>query len=251
MCTNVYNMFLITHNFRLKQQLQEGPTHGPYQAYMKFSDIHGRLQEKFTDTKITQQATSRVIEWAFPSARSERTTHVYGVRCRPIAEASMLPGPSQGSVRHTLNPIPDLQVQNSQLQQRLSLLEAENRELKRSLESSMTIATLDSQLQKLVHPGSLIFHGPENLEWFEQFSLDAVMAEVRSLAPDLLRLFNTLGETRRNTTDAVNGLSTEEIKVLVSISTLANSRSRKAKGLQLSTMLIARGTSKQVRSITM
>ena len=55
----------------------------------------------------------------------------------------MLLGPSQGfislatSVGHIISPIQDLQIQNSQLQQRLSLLEAENLELKRSLESSV------------------------------------------------------------------------------------------------------------------
>ena len=91
-------------------------------------------------------------------------------------------------------------------------------------------------------------HSPDNLEGFENFSLDTVLSEVKTLAPNLLSIFNQLAAAERNQSDSSDKVALEGIKALVALCVLINARSRRAKGLQLfmSTMLIARATSKQV-----
>ena len=78
--------------------------------------------------------------------------------------------------------------------------------------------------------------------------MEAIASVMQSLAPDLMHLFNTLGDTRRNIEKGVKGVVPNEIKVLVSLCTLLNARSSRTTGLQLflSLMLVARGTAKQV-----
>lgn len=95
---------------------------------------------------------------------------------------------------------------------------------------------------------SIIMHGPDTLERLQSFTIDTVLAELHTYTPDILQLFETLGQTSRNIHG--NDLAVEQIKGLVSICTLLNARTHRAKGLQLliGIMLIACATSKQVKS---
>ena len=95
---------------------------------------------------------------------------------------------------------------------------------------------------------SIIMHGPDTLERLQSFTIDTELAELHTYAPDLLQLFETLGQTSRNIHG--NDLAVEQIKGFVSICTLLNARTHRAKGLELliSIMLIACATSKQVKS---
>ena len=98
-------------------------------------------------------------------------------------------------------------------------------------------------LQWLVSSDSIIMHGPDTLERHESFTIDSVITELHRYAPDLLQLFETLGQTSRN----IHG---DDVAVgLVSICTLLNTRTQRAKGLQLltNTMLISHATSKQLK----
>ena len=92
------------------------------------------------------------------------------------------------------------------------------------------LSVLDSQIRHLTSPSTLVSHGPDSPEQLEKFTLDAVIAELRILAPDLLNLFCTLGETRRNANEE-QGLMTEDIKALCSLCILLNARSMRVKGL--------------------
>ena len=60
----------------LKQQLQEGQKNGLYQACIKFAEIQSMVQEQFTTFRMTTQE----MQQAFPGARSERSTFVFGVQ---------------------------------------------------------------------------------------------------------------------------------------------------------------------------
>ena len=120
-----------------------------------------------------------------------------------------------------------LQTQNAALLQRVSELEAQNDNLLGG--DRIPLSVLERQICNLVSSSTLLSHGPDSPERLEGFTLDAFMREVKSLAPDLLHLFNTLGETRRNTGDEEEGMMTEEIKVLCSLCTLINARSRRVK----------------------
>ena len=112
---------------------------------------------------------------------------------------------------------------------------------------TISLSMLNNQIRNLTSPSTLLSHGPDTPEQLEKFTLNAVIAEVRVLAPDLLSLFCTLGETERNANEK-QGLMTEDIMALCSLCILLNAWSMRVKGLQLmiSMMLTARGTSKQV-----
>ena len=90
-------------------------------------------------------------------------------------------------------------------------------------------------------------HSPDTLEHLEYFTIDSVLAELHRYAPDILQLFETLGQTSSN----IHGddVAVEQIKGLVSICTLLNTRTQRAKGLQLliDIMLISHATSKQLK----
>ena len=87
---------------------------------------------------------------------------------------------------------------------------------------------------------------PDTCEHFCQYSLDAVIAEMKSLAPDLYHLFMQLGKTSRNVES--HETSTEQIEAVMSLCALLNARSMRVKGIQLllSLMLMARSTNRQV-----
>ena len=140
------------------------------------------------------------------------------------------------------------QTENAQLRSRIAALEQELAQLRRS---AVSVSTLDQQLQRLVLSDTLVAKGPSNLQRLESFSMEAILSELQSLAPDVLNLFTTLGNTRRNVADDIQGVVPNDIKALVSICTLLNCRSQRSKGLQLflSLMLVARGVNKQVRRL--
>ena len=95
-------------------------------------------------------------------------------------------------------------------------------------------------MQHLRSSSCLLLQGPDTLESIHHLAIDAVIAEIKQLAPDLHHLFNRLGDVRRN------DLAVEEIKALRALCTLINAKSRMMKGLQLfmGMMLVARGTSR-------
>ena len=93
------------------------------------------------------------------------------------------------------------------------------------------------------------YHGPDTVGHFYSFSIDHVISELHTHAPDVFRLFNLIGKVERHE-------DSEHTKVaqLQSVSSLLNllkCRSVKVLGvlLLLTFMLIARATNKQVSTI--
>jgi len=153
----------------------------------------------------------------------------------------------------TGQPLGELELErqkNSQLVAKVQDLEATVRQQKQQLASmvdplSLLVGQLDQVLQHSTHQ---VFHGPDTVEHFNTFSVDEVIRELKSDAPDVYQLFQSLGNTQRNKTINQEAYSLEELKALMSTCILLNARSRRLKGLQLlmSIMLVARSTSKQV-----
>ena len=106
------------------------------------------------------------------------------------------------------------------------------------------------QMDALLQHGDHIMHGPSTPAWFLDFSVQGLIDEIRSAAPDVYRLFLGLGDTDRNKLD--HKTPVEQRKAIMSLYTVLNARQREANGLQLliSFMLIARATSKQVKEET-
>lgn len=85
----------------------------------------------------------------------------------------------------------------------------------------------DGRLGKSPDLSHLISEGPDTLEHLDSFSITTILNHVRREAPDLLRLFQTLGNSSRNLDD--DGLAVEQLVVY----TLLNTRSNRAKVMQL------------------
>ena len=231
--------------------MQEGPSQGPYRACLKFSEVEQVMKDRFPD--LTNVDVSRILRQAFPAVVTERSTFAIGVRRRsssaliPSSQSSLVSPPSLSqAITHPL------QLENARLLARVYQLEQENQHLKSLIQGEDLVhpSTLEQEVLRLTS-SSVFVHGPDNLEGFEKFSLDTVLSEVKTLAPNLLSLFNRLAAADRNQSDSSDEVALEGIKALVALCVLINARSRRAKGLQLfmSTMLIARATSKQVNQM--
>ena len=148
----------------------------------------------------------------------------------------------------------DLERQkNAQLTARITALEAVAQHQEQLLKSRSDNKHLIQQAGEIVHKTTnYVFHGPDTIEHFQSFSVERVITELQTDAPDVYRLFQMLGDTGRNRRPNQEGYSSEELKAMMSACTLLNARSKKVKGLQLllGIMLVARATSRQVRSTT-
>ena len=92
------------------------------------------------------------------------------------------------------------------------------------------------------------FHGPDTVDHFHSFSLDTVIAELHTPAPDVVELFQQLAKGDRFKDDDELSL-TVQMRSTTALCTLLKGRSVKMLGLQLlfSFMLIGQAASKQVR----
>ena len=105
---------------------------------------------------------------------------------------------------------------------------------------------LDTQMQSLLHYGNTVFHGPNSIDHFNSFSLEEILREMRTSAPDVISLFSTLGRSDRHDDTDTHLLT--QLRVMSSLCTLLKGRSTKVLGVQLllTFMLLARATSRQV-----
>lgn len=114
-----------------------------------------------------------------------------------------------------------------------------------------TTSKIMQQMDTLLQNGCQIIHGSDTPDHFPEFTMDAVIGEVQSIAPDVYQFFAQLG-TLIGTNQMMKFLLKKR-KVIMSLCTVLNARSQFANGLQLllTIMLIARATSKQVRNACM
>ena len=131
------------------------------------------------------------------------------------------------------------QAKTKLLQKQVQTLEARVLELERIQATSFCPELLARQMQHVLQPGLQVFDGPDSLEHFSNFSVDAVIAELQTNAPDVYRLFMTLGATRRNVQSKDDGIIPEEIRAHTAIFTLL----KKSEGYTTSAKLYAHSMS--------
>lgn len=199
----------------------------PQPKRMKYSDVSDELQQHF-HKEYTAYETSRYICAAFPNTENKR--------CGKARQLHLL-----GLERKcTPEPVADtagLLMQIQELKQRVTKLEEE----KKSGE------IFCRQADELIQHKTVVTQGPATLAAFYSLDLHSIIAELRTRAPDLYHLCMTIGDVNRN--QKKEEVTTEEIKAVSSMCSLLNARSARMKGLQLlmGMMLVARGTSRQVR----
>ena len=218
----------------LKHHYQSAAVSGPECKKMKFSQVMESARLQFT-ASVSPCLLSKAIENEFPSTTKKkvgknRHTYVYGMEEQ-----------STSTLQAALERNAVLQTQVEELQQRVA-----------ELEKKSTFA-LDQEMEALLCPDMVVYHGPDTVDHLKSFSLDAVVAEMRDNAPDALELVSQLGGCSRF--DAGEGDAESEpariarLRAVTALCTLLKGRSVKVLGLQLllSFMLIARATSKQVK----
>lgn len=206
----------------------------------KFSDVQQMLLEAFPDDKVSFVEVAKLLRSAFPSANAKRETkgkkemfYVGVERCANVPQGASL----DVQQRHE-------RATNEMLSAKVTRLEQEVESMQ---QANVPVATCKEELLLLISESSVLCSGPDSLEHLESFSLSSIIHEIQTIAPNLFSLFSDLGDTKRNVADE-KATTNEDIKVLTSLCTLTNARSRRSKGVQLflSIMLIARSVNKQV-----
>ena len=99
------------------------------------------------------------------------------------------------------------------------------------------LKSLHLELNRVLSSDGILVHGPDTISNFEGFSLSSLLAELRQLASGLVEFCISLGDTHRNAdcddVGVEDALIDNDIKVLVSMCSSLNARSRQMNGLQL------------------
>lgn len=143
--------------------------------------------------------------------------------------------------------VSDSSQQIADLQHQIHVLQQKVHELEQQKESPVS-GTFDTQMNQLLQADLSVHHGPNTINNFEEFSVDVIFEELRRYAPDVYKLFCTIGQTsRHNEENELSRLS--QLRVMTSMTTLLKSIQVLGAQLLIAFMLIACSTSKQVRKI--
>ena len=82
---------------------------------------------------------------------------------------------------------------NAKLQERVLQLESQLRE------KQQTPALLDLQMEAMLNPDNIVYHGPDMVEHLEHFSMGDIITEFKQNVPQLHELFQSLGKSSIDT----------------------------------------------------
>lgn len=236
----------------LKRLYREAPSSGPAAKKVKFSEVKDEIGRCCPSSSVPSPMLSRAISEEFPNAESKRLgksqkVYIFGVdRLHDEGESSS--GGYLSAATGSDDSALQLALQkNEDLQHQIGLLQEKIADMEQQKHSAFSQRKLDAQMGQLLRPDLNVFHGPDTLEHFDRFSVDEVIAEMQINAPDLIELFNTIGQINRHD-EADELVRLSQLRVMTSLVTLLKCRSVQVLGIQLllTFMLIARSTSKQV-----
>jgi hypothetical protein len=239
----------------IKRRYRASPTSEQGASRIKFSDILDEVQRAFPTSNISTYIVSNAISKEFPMSVGKKVgekkhKYIYGIEIDPQDGGSTTDSLTsqvvalEQSLQHERRMKECLWQQLQQLQQQFEKLNSEHQQ-----QSSLSVQKLDDQMQTLLQSNMCSFHGPDTVDHFRSFSLDAVIAELRSAAPDVVELFQHLARgVRFEDDDELSQIV--HMRSTTALCTLLKGRSVKVLGLQLlfSFMLIAQAASKQVRN---
>ena len=226
----------------LKRKYQEVEHSGCTGPSIKFSRLADEIKHNFPDKEYCPRTLSAIVHEAFPhidkqKERTSKNVWVYGIE--PTSEGSF----DDESVQFQQQ-IEQLQTEISVCDQEFNRLQRRVAELENIKRTQVSLSTLQSQMSVVMHPNHQVNHGPNTVENFHNFSIESVISELQSHAPDVFQLLKSLG-TLSNQEDE-GGHHT--LKAVIALVALLKSRSVPILGLQLllTFTLIARATNKQV-----
>lgn len=237
----------------LKKRYHSAPTDGELQDIkkVKFEHIRKDMTAQFPSKKLSNYQVSQAVSTAFPNTFSrasthDRTKHIFGleeITDTPCVQSVDLEAENQ-RLRLLVD---DQQLRLQEMLNRIDELERQVAQLQKQLDSSVQSPSLESQVGRLLSAQNAAYHGPDTITHFNDFSMDHVITEFKSQAPDVWQLLNNLGNTGRFSEDDEQQ-QLAQLRIVSCLSTLLKSRSHKVLGVQLlvSLMLIARATSRRV-----
>ena len=163
---------------------------------IKFSDILNEVHQAFPSGNISSYVVSDAISKEFPMSVGKKVgekkhKYIYGIAINPEAGGSTTASLAsevvalEQSLQHERR-------MKEYLWQQLQQLQQEFEELKHRQQTSLSMQQLDKQMQTLLQSNMSSFHGPDTVDHFRSFSLDTVIAELRTAAPDVVELFQQL-----------------------------------------------------------
>ena len=121
------------------------------------------VQNHFSTASVTAQETSKILHQAFPTAKSGRSTVVFGVRRRASAShGHSTPSSTTFHVPTNETQVEEelhtMQAQNAALKERVAQLEMQNASLQGVVSAgTISLSVLDSQIRHLISPSTLVF----------------------------------------------------------------------------------------------
>lgn len=167
----------------LKTVYEEAANEGPAQKRVKYSTVKDHLEGQFPEKSFNSQIVSGYIKEAFPSAFTKRLgesrqTMVVGIK--PVDRIALS---SDRMCDECIELKKHLVVVNT----RLSEAVADNVRLRQivSEQQKFCPAALSDQLGYLASPGNAVYHGPDTLKHFSDFTIDGLISECKEHAPDV------------------------------------------------------------------
>ena len=213
---------------------------------VKFSDIEDDLTSQFPSTSWNSRIVSETVRAAFPLSESKQHGKSHHRYIHGIEISVSDPTDLTATITFLKESLEMEKMKNEQLQLPGKHLEQHITELKDLQSTAFWPDVIDSQIHQAMNPTHSVYHGPDTLDHFHSFSVDGVISELRSHAPDVFRLFSLIGKTDGH--DDSDIATVTQLKAISSLVSLLKCRSVKVLGVQLllTFMLIARATSKQV-----
>lgn len=174
------------------QWLKRRYSDAPPQKKVKFSQIHEELACQFPSTKFNSLTVSKMIRKAFPNAESRpfgrgHQRYFFGLQELEQAHCSSTDDLSKEELRLKLE---EERSRRTELELKLKVAEEKVHEMERTM---FTSTSLERQLDTITTPCFKIYHGPDSVSHFDDFSIDSMISEVKQHAPDLLQLLSSLG----------------------------------------------------------
>ena len=94
---------------------------------------------------------------------------------------------------------------------------------------------LQSEIDGTMPLKQILLHGPDTVECFEEFSMQRVIGELQLNCPETYKLVQLIGSTERN---AKEGVPDEELKGVMALCTILNTRSARMKGVQMISLML-------------
>ena len=149
----------------LKSQYEEAATDGPAQKRVKYQMIKEEMEVQFPHKSFNAPVINRYIKEAFPKSFTKRVGELRHAHIFGITPKKSIAAPEESVVL--------LRQRAEQAETRLSEAVEENKMLKQRIDQLQRYcpAQLSDQLAHLTFPSNAVYHGPDTVQHFHEFTM--------------------------------------------------------------------------------